>query len=104
VLLLEHPIDAAEPADAIDAGYIARLLAGDWGFYYTVTTNLARLERHVTDYGALGGENWQIVSGRVDELLQRIEDEPKGGKWKLRARIGPRKKWYQEVVEKSETY
>lgn len=104
VLLLEHPIDAAEPADAIDAGYIARLLAGDWGFYYTVTTNLARLERHVTDYGALGGENWKIVSGRVEELLQRIEDEPKGGKWKLRARIGPRKKWYQEVAEKSKTY
>jgi hypothetical protein len=104
VLLLEHPIDAAEQADTIDAGYIARLLAGDWGFYYTVTTNLARLERHITDYGALGGENGKIVRGRVEELLQRIEEEPKGGKWKLRARIGPRKKWYQEVAEKSETY
>jgi hypothetical protein len=104
VLLLEHPVDSTERADAIDAGYIARLLAGDWGFYHTVTTNLGRLERHVAEYGALGGENWKIVSSKVEELLRRIEAEPKGGRWKLRARIGPRVKWYQEVAEKSKTY
>jgi hypothetical protein len=104
VLLLEHPIVSGQEAESIDGAYVSALLAGDWGFYYTVTTNLRRLERHAADYGALGAEAWGVVSGRVEELLQRIEEEPKSGKWKLRARIGPRKKWYQEVAEKSETY
>ena len=36
VLLLEHPL-GSDDREGIDARYIARLLAGDWGFYYTVT-------------------------------------------------------------------
>jgi hypothetical protein len=104
VLLLEHPVESQQQSDAIDGSYIARLLAADWGFHYTVTTNLARLGRHVDDYGALNDDEWQMVSGRVAELVRRIEDEPKSQRWKLRARIGPRKRWYQEVTEKSETY
>jgi hypothetical protein len=103
VLLLEHPLDSRE-SDAIDAVYIAKLLATDWGFYYTVTTNLEKLGRHVPDYAALGAGGGEIVNRRVKELVQVIEEEPKTGKWKLRARIGPRVKWYQEVAEKSQTY
>jgi hypothetical protein len=103
VLLLEHPIDAANP-DAIDAAYIAELLAGDWGFYYTVTRNLEKLQPKAADYGGLDDHGWEIVGGRVNELHQAIEEEPKTRKWKIRARIGPRKRWYQEVAEKSETY
>lgn len=103
VLLLEHPIDASS-SDAIDASYIAKLLAADWGFYYTVTRNLDRLQPEKADYGALGERGWAIVRERTKALREAIEEEPKSRKWKIRARIGPRKKWYQEVAEKSETY
>jgi hypothetical protein len=103
VLLLEHPLDPANP-DAIDAVYIARLLAGDWGFYYTVTQNLETLRSHVGDYGALESGEQALVGERVSQLQNAIEVEPKTSKWKLRARIGRRKKWYQEVAEKSATY
>jgi hypothetical protein len=103
VLLLEHPLDSAN-TDAIDAAYIARLLAGDWGFYYTVTRNLDKLRHHVGDYGALQSREQALLSERVSELEKAIEKEPKTSRWKLRARIGPRKKWYQEVAEKSKTY
>jgi hypothetical protein len=102
VLLLEHSLDAAS-RDAIDAGYLARLLAADWGFYYTVTTNLERLGRHLAE-GALSTAQAQTIQERIAALERALEDEPKTGKWKLRARIGPRKRWYQEVQEKSETY
>jgi hypothetical protein len=102
VLLLEHPLDAAS-RDAIDAGYVAGLLAADWGFYFTVTTNLERLGRHLGD-GALSAAQAQTIEERIGALRQAVEDEPKTGKWKLRARVGSRKKWYQEVQEKSETY
>jgi hypothetical protein len=103
VLLLEHPIDSSNP-DAIDGSYIAQLLAADWGFYYTVTRNLEKLRQSVADYGVLGERGSEVVRERVNELRQAIEKEPKTSKWKMRARIGPRRRWYQEVAEKSETY
>lgn len=102
VLLLEHPVDGSGP-DAIDGRYVARMLADDWGFHYTVTTNLTLLRRHLDD-GVLTGEQGVAIGARIDELEQLLEEEPKSGKWKLRARIGTRKRWYQEVAEKSETY
>jgi hypothetical protein len=103
VLLLEHGLDG-EPEDAIDAQYIASLLAVDWGFYYTVTRNLEKLRHHVGDYDAFAEAQSQVINGRITDLEQAIEEEPKTTKWKLRARIGPRKRWYQEVAEKSETF
>jgi hypothetical protein len=103
VLLLEHALAPDDP-EGIDAGYIARLLAGDWGFYYTVTRNLEKLHHHLADYGALERAQREAVDRRTSALEQAIEKEPKTAKWKLRARIGPRKKWYQEVAEKSTTY
>jgi hypothetical protein len=103
VLLLEHPI-GSDDSEAIDGGYISQLLAADWGFYYTVTRNLENLRHHVADYGAFKREQCQVVDGRIQELEQAIEQEPKTTKWKMRARIGPRKRWYQEVAEKSETF
>jgi hypothetical protein len=102
VLLLEHPLASGE-TDAIDDRYIAKLLGADWGFYYTVKMNLDRLRSHLAD-GELSPEQAGVVSERIDALESAIEDEPKTGKWKMRARIGPRKKWYQEVAEKSETF
>jgi hypothetical protein len=101
VLLLEHPLGA--DGDAIDSGYVARLLSGDWGFWYTVTRNLARLRGSLGD-GALTTEQAGVVGERIEQLEHAIEEEPKTTKWKLRARIGPRRRWYQEVAEKTETY
>lgn len=102
VLLLEHPLMSNE-ADAIDHEYIATLLARDWGFYYTVTLNLEGLSEHVGD-GALPPAQAQIVQTRLDELKNAIEKEPKTTRWKVRARVGTRVKWYQEVAEKSRTF
>jgi hypothetical protein len=41
---------------------------------------------------------------RIAGLLEAIEAAPKSRKWKLRARVGPRKRWYQEVAEKGKTF
>lgn len=103
VLLLEHPVDSTA-REAIDGPYIATLLSADWGFYYTVTRNLEKLRHHVADYGALDADQWETVSSRISELEKLIEEESKTRGWKMRARIGPRVKWYQEVAEKSATF
>jgi hypothetical protein len=103
VLLLEHPLGSVD-REEIDAAYVAKLLAADWGFYYTVTTNLGKLRRLGAEYGKLNEEQWAVVNSRIEELERMIEEEPKTRRWKVRARIGPRVKWYQEVAEKTATY
>jgi hypothetical protein len=103
VLLLEHPLGSGE-REEIDAAYIAKLLAADWGFYYTVTTNLGKLGRLGAEHGKLSADQWTVVGSRIEELERMIEEEPKTRRWKIRARIGPRVKWYQEVAEKTATY
>ena len=35
------------------------------------------------------------ISGRLGDLLARIEARPKSRGWKLRAKVGERKRWYE---------
>lgn len=47
----------------------------------------------------LEGETARGIRARLSALWQRIEDEPKSGRWKRRSRLGERKRWYQEPEE-----
>lgn len=96
VLLLEHKI-AAEDDETINAKYIAKLLARDWGFHHTVTTNLNKVRYFSRRYEVLTDENREHLTSQIFQILEFIEGESKSLGWKLRAKIGVRKKWYQDV-------
>ena len=98
MLLREHDIGEAGP-ETIDENYIAKRMSGDWGFYYTCTTNLNKVKERLTAYQELTTEDRADVVSKVDRLLKIIEDEPKSMGWKVRARVGPSKKWYRDVEE-----
>lgn len=101
VLMLEHPIATAKDGrEVIDGAYIADLLHDDWGFYYTVTINLQKVDRFVPDNTALSPEQAQVIRARLAEMLRLIEDAPKSRKWRIRAKVGPKKQWYQDVAPK----
>jgi hypothetical protein len=102
VLLLAHQVGERDQAGLFNAAYIARLLARDWGFWYTVTTNLRGVRDLLPTMEALSEEEEGIIASRIAELLAYIEREPKSLRWKMRARIGPRMRWY-ELVETAET-
>lgn len=99
VLIREHPVSESEQ-NSIDSRYIASLLAEDWGFYYTVTANLHKLIEHLDSIPILRSSEGQ-VRGNIDLLLKAIDSQPKSFRWKARARVGTRKKWYKEVEEVS---
>jgi hypothetical protein len=99
VLLLEHPVADEEARGSLDAAYVVDLLSKDWGFYYTVSLNLDRIRRYMRTIPELTEEHRATISARIDELWGRVEDAHKSLKWKLRARVGPSRKWYQEVGE-----
>jgi len=98
LLLLAAPLGETDQG-AINARYIARLFADDWGFYYTATTNLTKVKAAMVNVTALDDTQRAAIGQKADRLLQQIESEPKSGKWKKRAQTGAKKHWYNEVSD-----
>ncbi|MFX0053608.1 MAG: hypothetical protein ACFFAD_01650 [Candidatus Hermodarchaeota archaeon] len=96
MLILAHEIGDTDE-NTINAGYIAEILSKEWGFYYTVTTNLKKVASLMREFTVLDNQEKEVASSRIEELLQSIEDKPKGRSWKMRARVGTSKKWYKDV-------
>jgi hypothetical protein len=113
VLLAEHPIasddgdvDSAHGTGAINLPRIVAHTSNDWGWWRTVTGNLDKLDQFLaTD---LQPDDLDLGEGRaprfdpsaqIAALRAGIEAAPKSTRWKLRARIGERRPWYEEPEE-----
>jgi hypothetical protein len=94
-----HPI-ADHDDGAVNGAQIAALCADDWGLWRTITANLDRCRGHVGDYD-LPAEDRARIEASFDQLLERIEAEPKSRGWRRRAKTGDKKIWYElpEEVE-----
>lgn len=97
VLFLAHDVSEDFDDSMVNGRLIAKRLSGDWGFYYTVTQNIEKFKRFVPKVEQIDDEQADLVIGRAEKLRQLIEDEPKSMGWKLRAKIGTRKRWYKHV-------
>ncbi|MDX6438207.1 MAG: hypothetical protein QOF45_790 [Gaiellaceae bacterium] len=98
-LLATHEL-GDEDGSRLNAARVAALCAADWGLWRTITANLAVCRERVSEAPVQEAVRQQ-VGERLDALLERIEAEPKTRGWKLRARVGERKRWYDlpEEVE-----
>jgi hypothetical protein len=112
ILLASHPLAASsdgagEGADsgaAINLARIVGLTSADWGWWRTVTGNIARLRTYVAS--ELGPDELDTGSPprfdpatQLTALAEAIEAAPKSTKWRLRARVGDRMTWYEEPEE-----
>jgi len=103
-LFLDHEVAGEETLDKLNADYISKLCAEDWGIYKTFTSNLSKLAGFASTTG-LDEEQTKLVMARVEALAKSIEAAPKSMSWKMRAAVGERKRWYdlpeadQEVVD-----
>jgi hypothetical protein len=101
-VLLLYGHDVGEHDDeTVNSARIAELCASEWGLWRTITANLERCREHVSDYDLEAADS-DRVTGRFEALLARIEDEPKSRGWKLRAKVGERKRWYELPEEVSQ--
>jgi hypothetical protein len=99
VLLLEHPL-AEVDQDAVNTKYVTGLLSRDWGFYYTMTTNLKKVKQNIGEPGyanVMTEEDRSSLNAKIDNLLKYIEDEPKSLSWRVRAKVGTSRQWYRDV-------
>jgi hypothetical protein len=83
---------------ALDVERIAAITANDWGLQHTFERNLDVLEAGLGDQPLAEPEH-AAVARRLRALREAMEQAPKSRKWKLRARIGERKRWYEEPEE-----
>jgi hypothetical protein len=88
-LFVEH--DVGEDDSGINGARIAELCADDWGLWRTITRNLASVGTHLGSYDV----DRELVSTRLARLQERIEAAPKSRGWRLRDRVGERKRWYE---------
>jgi hypothetical protein len=98
ILLLEHDLGKSDNNE-INEDHVAKVLANDWGFYYTVNTKLGEIKGMLDKYEALSKSDRATLVDRIDRLQKRIESEPKNLQWNLRAKVGPSVKWYRVVEE-----
>jgi hypothetical protein len=100
ILFAEHELGSNDERK-INGPYISKLLAKDWGFYFTVTTNLKLVKDQFL--GKWKDPSVQTILDearpRIGKLLSQIESEPKSMGWKMRQSVGTKKKWYKDVEE-----
>jgi hypothetical protein len=92
-----HAVDESD-GDSINAAHVAKLCSTDWGLWRTLTGNLATCREHLDRYDLPDADKARIAAG-IDALVERLEREPKSRGWKLRAKIGERKRWYTTPEE-----
>ena len=98
MLLREHPI-APGDMETINVDIVTGLTSRDWGLWRTVTGNLTFVAQQLAAYPQLTDDDRAVVADRVRDLRQAIDEAPKTMSWKLRARVGDRVKWYEDVEE-----
>lgn len=97
-LLLGFPAVDHDDPEVLDIGRISRLTAADWGLHHTFELNIARLREGLAEAGLSDSER-STVNEALDSIQSAMELESKSRAWKMRARIGERKRWYEEPAE-----
>jgi hypothetical protein len=92
-MLVDHDIAEVDDRDTIDSRFIAKLCSDDWGWYKTLTMNIDKITDLAPDF--LDEREREVVVERLGRLRRIIEEAPKSMKWKMRARVGEKKRWYE---------
>jgi len=87
---LFHDHEVTPDDEGINGSRVAALCSADWGLWRTITTNLDTVASHAQGYDV----EQDRISSRLARLQEQIAQEEKSRAWRLRAKIGDRKRWY----------
>lgn len=96
-LLAAYPVVLGDEPGTIGLDRIGAIVADDWGWWRTLTGTVEHIrdlaEARREDLVPTGGSN--DVLDALHLIKEAADTVPKTLRWKLRARIGERKRWYQ---------
>ncbi len=98
MLLADHePCDHGGPG-SLELPRVTALCGTDWGLYTTITDNLLATQALLP---SLVGDDplRERLRARLEQLRLALEGCPKTARWKLRARVGRRVRWYEVPEE-----
>jgi hypothetical protein len=90
-IFADHPLTADD--SGVNSAYIAKLAASDWGLWRTLEMVAEHSERFALELP--GFDSAEQVAERLRQLREELDRVPKSRGWKLRSRIGERKRWYE---------
>lgn len=84
----------------IDADRFGKVLGSDWGWWRTVTGNLDRVPVLLAEREQLRQPGTKFDPAEQAARLRKIADEtPKNLKWRMRAGVGDKVRWYEQPEE-----
>jgi hypothetical protein len=86
ILILTEHETGLDDGDVVNVAYVCALVSNDWGLWRTVTGTLERLEKMVPKD--------EPAALRIRAMQEALVATPKTLKWRTRARVGERKRWY----------
>jgi hypothetical protein len=96
-LLAAYPVVLGDEPGTIGLDRIGAIVADDWGWWRTLSGTVEHIrdlaEARREDLVPTGGSN--DVLDALHLIKEAADTVPKTLRWKLRARIGERKRWYQ---------
>jgi hypothetical protein len=90
-LVSDHPL--SEDDEGINIRYLSDLAGRDWGLWRTTTMVAERAA--VYAQGLDGFVQAAHATARLGQYIDALERAPKTRGWRLRARVGERKRWYE---------
>lgn len=94
-LLSDH--DLTQDDAGINVSYVSELTSDDWGLWRTTTNSAERLDQVAREVE--GFAQTARVHEQIRSLLTALEEAPKSRRWKLRAKVGERRRWYATPEE-----
>lgn len=91
-------LDPAGEPPVLDTQRIAAVAGADWGLQHTLELNLARLREGLAET-RLETAQRELLQERLGTLALALAQAPKSRAWRMRARIGERRRWYEEPEE-----
>lgn len=99
-LCFHHALSAGD-GPGIEANLIAQLCARDWGLWRTCKGTIEHCRTDLAGY-ELSDEARAVIDERLAGLWQAIDASPKSSKWRWRAKVGERVRWYEEPEEEGQ--
>lgn len=89
-------IGPASDAVGIDSERFREVMASDWGWWRTVTGNLDKLPGLLAEHPHLAQPGMPFDPlAQAEKLHEHADAVPKGLKWRTRASVGDKVRWYE---------
>jgi hypothetical protein len=93
-------VDFQPHPGVLDLHHVAEVCASDWGLYIDVMNNVDTVVERVGSYD-LSPRDAARVRRTLELAQDMMTEQAKTLRWRLRARLGKRVRWYSEVEEQS---